>query len=45
MEQIVDLTKVLHSSMQLQQQQQLLQQEKFEKSQKIFLDELIHLQK
>ena len=38
MKQLIELTKELHTSMQLQQQ---LLQEKFEKSQK---DELIHLQ-
>ena len=45
MEQLVELTKALHTSMQLQQQQQqqLLQQETFKKSQIIFQEELIHL--
>ena len=40
MEQLFELTKALHASRQLQQQQL---QEIFEKLQKIFQDELIHL--
>ena len=41
MQQIVELTKALHARMQFQKL--LLQQEKFEKSQKIFQEEQIYL--
>ena len=45
MEQFVELSKALYVSMQQQQQQLQQQVEKFEKSQKIFQDELVQLLK